>query len=265
LEQALVEIASGPINMMWLQEWHDWFHYLLGRLIPRSQEKGIYEYLVEDLVTAFLSLYPRGIVGEPYAGFRSDILRTLAVCNIDDSLWKDGEIRVGAMLWESKDGRQVANCRTICGDFSCLMFFCMKYLDAAQIADWVSSVFRINCQHWRAQLMIWLIGVHGMLTGSIAQPSQFPESRYTDLSPSWAWSHVINGGYFERGGNGYVVLDFIPSDNLAAFNRAIRETITERLFFEWLAGFEQHPHLKDNLFELPKRFADIYLPARPQP
>jgi hypothetical protein len=145
------------------------------------------------------------------------------------------------------------------------MFFCMKYLDAAQIADWVSSVFRINCPHWRAQLMIWLIGVHGMLTGRIAQPSQFPESRYTDLSPSWAWSHVTNGGYFERAGSGYVVLDFIPSGNLAAFNRAIRETITERMFFDWLDRFEQHAHLKDNLFELPKRFADIYLPARPQP
>jgi hypothetical protein len=78
LEQALVEIASGPINMMWLQEWHDWFHYLLGRLIPRSQEKDIYDYLVENLVTAFLSLYPRGIVGEPYAGFRSDMTERFA-------------------------------------------------------------------------------------------------------------------------------------------------------------------------------------------
>jgi hypothetical protein len=37
LEQALVEIASGTINLTWLQEWHDWFHYFLGRLIRRSQ------------------------------------------------------------------------------------------------------------------------------------------------------------------------------------------------------------------------------------
>ena len=78
LERAFVEIAGGTVNLIWRQEWHDWFHYLLPRAIPRSHEHLTVSYLVESAITAFMSLYPHDMTPEPYRGFRDDILGTLA-------------------------------------------------------------------------------------------------------------------------------------------------------------------------------------------
>jgi hypothetical protein len=259
--QALEEIASGTICLSWRQEWYDWFHYLLPRGIVRSHECYAGTYLVESTITAFMSLYPHGMAPEPYSGFRDDILGTLAICHMDETLWDHGRIRINKMLWRFGRFPRPQDCRNICGDFSSLMFFALKNLTPSEIADWVPSVFRIACPHWRAQLMLWLIGAHGMLAGAIKQPSEFGSTKHDHLDPSWEWSHIFKGDYFGRDRLERQV-DFIPAVNLDAFTRAIRETITEALFFEWLDCFEQHAHLKDNLFELPERFADIYLSAR---
>jgi hypothetical protein len=237
--------------------------YLLPRAIPRSHECYVSGYLVEPTVTAFMSLYPHGMTCEPYRGFRDDVLRTLAICHMDETLWDRGHVRINKMLWRFGGFPRAQDCRDICGDFSSLMFFALKYLTPLEIADWVPSVFRIACPHWRAQLMLWLIGAHGILSGAMKQPSEFGPTKYDHLDPGWEWSHIFKGDYFghdrlERH------VDFLPALNLDAFNRTIRETITETMFFDWLDCFEQHAHLKDNMFELPERFADIYLSARPQ-
>jgi hypothetical protein len=258
---ALEEIASGTVNLIWLQEWYDWFHYLLPRGILRSHECYAGEYLVESLITAFMSLYPRGTVDVPYSGFHEDILQSLAVCHMKDALWDRGHVRINGMLWRFGEFPREQDCRDICGDFSSLMFFSLKYLTPSEIVEWVPSVFRITCPHWRAQLMLWLIGAHGMLTGVMKQPSEFGSSKHDHLDSGWSWSHILRGDYcardhYERG------VDFIATANLDAFNQGVRKVVTERLFFEWLDCFEQHAHLKNNLFELPERFADIYLSAR---
>src|SRR6185503_15044842 len=104
-----------------------------GHATRRSSERYAFTYLAEPLVTAFMSLYPREIAPEPYACFRDDVLGTLAVANMDQRLWRDGEVRINTMLWPFPNGCREQDCRDICGDFSALMFFCLKYLTPSEI------------------------------------------------------------------------------------------------------------------------------------
>ena len=59
-----------------MKEWNNWYHYLLGALVPRSHEAFV-SYLLESLLTGFMAIYPNGIYREPYEGFREDVLLTL--------------------------------------------------------------------------------------------------------------------------------------------------------------------------------------------
>jgi hypothetical protein len=178
---------------------------------------------------------------------------------MDRSLWADGHLRADAMLRRYDADGEARHWRFICGDFSCLMFFCIKYLDTIQIAEWVPSVFRISCPHWRAQLMIWLIESRGMLTGAIKQPSEFPEPPVADVSPIWSWSHIIDGEYFEKDRTGYAVIDFISSENLAAFNAAVASEISEALVIDWKRSFARYEHLASRLPDFTERFRSLYI------
>jgi hypothetical protein len=150
LEEIAGTSAFGP-----QAEWDSWYHYLLPRLIPRAFENYLREYLVENLVTAFVTLYPVDIA-ERYPGFLEDVLSTLGQALMDPSLWEGEEIVVGRMLhcsWED-DPKWPWGWHEASVDFSSLMFFCWKYLDANQIDAWLRSVFAIRSAHWRAQLLV---------------------------------------------------------------------------------------------------------------
>ena len=95
LVEPLSEIATGTRSFGPFTEWTEWFHYLLGHLVPRSH---VSDSLLETLITAFMSLYPDGIDNEPYRGFGSDVLNTLGRCMMDRTCWADGRIVVGRLL-----------------------------------------------------------------------------------------------------------------------------------------------------------------------
>ena len=59
-----------------------------------------------------------------------------------------------------------------CGDFSSSMFFCLKYLPETMVGNWFRSVLAIKSPHWRAQILVWMVGVHDMLVGKINWPSE---------------------------------------------------------------------------------------------
>lgn len=71
-----MELASGTSSFGPMKEWNNWYHYLLGALVPRSHEAFV-SYLLESLLTGFMAIYPNGIYREPYEGFREDVLLTL--------------------------------------------------------------------------------------------------------------------------------------------------------------------------------------------
>jgi hypothetical protein len=60
LERAFVEIASGTVNLIWLQEWHDWFHYLplaardsaQSRMLRERISRGTHGHRVHESVSS---------------------------------------------------------------------------------------------------------------------------------------------------------------------------------------------------------------------
>ncbi len=79
LEYILAQIANGTSSFGPYDEWSDWFHYLLPRLLPRSHETYV-EPLLEILITALFTQYPAGLGDARYPGFREDVLATVGQC-----------------------------------------------------------------------------------------------------------------------------------------------------------------------------------------
>jgi hypothetical protein len=126
--QLLVELASGTSSFGPMKEWNNWYHYLLGALVPRSHEAFV-SYLLESLLTGFMAICPNGIYREPYEGFREDVLLTLGRCMMDSMCWNGTDIAIGKVLRKSNNNpNHVWAWWDASGDFAASMFFCLKYL-----------------------------------------------------------------------------------------------------------------------------------------
>jgi hypothetical protein len=251
LIKPLVEIATGTGSFGPRKEWSDWFHYLLGHLIPLSHSD---ERLLENLITAFMSQYPRGIAREPYKGFRADVLNTLGRTMMDPACWAGDRIVIGSMLQRGVWPSGMWNWFDASGDLSTSLFFCLKYLSADEIAPWTRSALAIPCPHWRAQILVWLVGAHGVLTGEVRQPSDFG-----DIWPRirWDWSHCLDDARFT---DGPAIDAFFPLENCRQMLDAVTATMTEDKMLDWLASFAEYDYLEAELADLPGRFCELYLP-----
>lgn len=264
----LEELASGTMSFGDLDEWYDWYFYLLGELIPRAYEHTSSDYLVEYLITGFCSQYPDGVRHEPYSGFTRDVLVTLGRCHMDESLWSGQNIRLGT--WLHREPRYVGETpksprlwgwQAASSDFSAQMFLYLKYLPADGMECWVRSLLSIPCAHWNAQVMVWLLGARRFLIGEISQPTDFPSSfKGPEPSIDWAWSHCLKGSFwYDRDDNRHQ-WGFVNPENLATFRAAIANYIDNTLFETWLTAFERYDYLKVELGALPERFRSHYLP-----
>ena len=83
----LVEIASGTSSFGPMDEWTEWYHYLLPRLLERQWPRHIY-HPAELLVTGFIAQHPDSKGGSPYASFRSDALATLGQYIMSQHFWQ---------------------------------------------------------------------------------------------------------------------------------------------------------------------------------
>jgi len=165
----LSEIAGGFSRFGAREEWRLWLHHLLGPLIPRSHEFYT-DYLLERLISTFMSLYPLAVEPESYPGFRDD---TLGRCMMDRACWSKGEIVLGTALHSFNPRTGLWRWFDASGDFSASMFFRLKFLRAEEIEPWLRSALAIACPHWRAQLLVWFVGAHEMLVGRTANPACF--------------------------------------------------------------------------------------------
>jgi hypothetical protein len=262
LEAPLVELASGTSSFGEMAEWTSWFHYLLGALIPRSHERNS-EYLLEHLITGFISQYRDGIEHEPYRGFESDILNTLGKSIMDSACWKAQDIVTGAILDEPGNHRyRDWPWWDASGDFSAAVFFCLKYLPEAAITPWFRSVMSIASAHWRAQLIGWLVGAHDILHNKVGWPSEFEEAESPKIT--WAWSHCLrpDDTPILLGTETKPVPPMIPAGNSMALLRVVAEVMTEDVFLDWLASIARFPELEAELAELPDTFERLY-PSSP--
>ncbi|MGU3495159.1 hypothetical protein ACLBXM_14045 [Xanthobacteraceae bacterium A53D] len=262
LQAALAEIASGTHAFGPRDEWRDWFHYLLPRLIPRAGQTHIHA-LGEGLVTAFLSQHPDGVADAPYAGFRADVLATLGRALMAPGCWPDGRLDPRALAKGPPGGRWPAWSQAG-GLLSASLLLSVKYLDAAEVGPWMVSVLAIEDRLWRAQMMVWLTGAHGLLTGAVVQPADLPESHHPDIS--WHWSHVLAGrnwpliqaGQSPDGGEPPPFV-FLPEANRAAVLAAVRDGMTTDTYMAWLEAFAADPALEAELGDLPFTFHGLYL------
>jgi hypothetical protein len=180
LQQPLGAIASGTSSFGPQQEWSTWYHYLLGAVLPRSHESFV-SYLLEDLVVGFMALYPNGVYREPHKGFRDDALMTLGRYMMDTECWNGSNIAIGRILRRSDNNpNRVWVWWDASGDFTASMFFCLKYLPESLVAPWLRSVLEITSPHWRAQVIVWMVGAHDILKGAVKWPPEFRE----DARPS---------------------------------------------------------------------------------
>lgn len=247
LQEMFRTIGSGTTSFGPMQEWSGWFHYLLGQLLLKAHEHHVCS-LLEYMITAFMNIYPHGVESEPYSGFREDALKTLGKSIMDEECW-DGQNIVNDKILKTWHGDEAS------GDFSSSMFFCLKYLSKDQIPAWADSILSIESPHWRAQLMIWLVGADKILRGEIKQPCQFKD--YPSIG--WEWSHCISGGvsHLERHKKSFP--DFISPENRESFLETVSRTMTEDMYLDWLDLISQEKDMETGLLGIPWKFEKIYL------
>jgi hypothetical protein len=248
----LDEWASGPGSFGPLQEWTEWYHYLLPRVLTRDW-KSAYDP-AGLLVTCFVGQHPKSDGPWPYPGFRRDALTTLGRYHMSSCFWSVGAVDIERCLKKYavvRGTREWYNCG---GSLSASLLFCLKYLSADEVASWFESVIAIEDPHWIQQMIVWLIGVHPMLTGQIAQPADFPEDG--PYRVSWDWSHALKGNYSGDHCETVARVPFLPVENgealIAVAQRWDVDGFFEELFTDpkLEAVAAETPSLSDDFQEL---------------
>lgn len=258
LQSALREISSGLSCFGHLPEWEQWYHYLLGQLLPRAHE-STGSSLLESLVTGFIALYPDGVQAPPYEQFLEDALRTLGQCLMDEPCWSGSNIVVGAFLHRSESSpAEIGGWWDASGDFSASMFFCLKYLPATSIRAWLQSALAIPALHWRAQVLVWFVGAHEVLIGRVKWPSEFSVKARPSIG--WHGSDYLRPELLAMDGNGAPVdTGVLPEPARRMALHTITAHFTDKVFVAWLESLSSVPSLEAELAEIPARFEDLYL------
>jgi hypothetical protein len=224
--------------------------------MPGAMSGSIDAPLVEALATAYFALYPLGVEREPYRGFARDSLDTLGRAIMNAQCWSRGRIERGEILRRGRTGWGSWEWDRASGDLSASMFFCLKYLASAEIGPWLGSAFAIEDPYWRAQLMVWFVGAHDMLTGKMRQPHEFPD----DMRPciAWEYSHILSGA--DCGATTKATAaPFLPEANRAAAHAAVVAFFDDETYLNWLCAICEDEQLESELAELPETFAALYL------
>jgi hypothetical protein len=257
LYKPLEELAGGPCCFGQHEEWTVWFHYLLPLLVVRDWERYFYDRL-EIVITSFMSQHPDAEGFMPYRDFQDDALNTLGRYLMSPKFWPNGAADATKCLGKHHFANGTMGWHDCSGLLSGSLFFCLKYLPASGVSAWFQSVFAITDPRWQAQLAVWLVGAHPILSGEIGQPGQFPELGLCRVH--WDLSHVLKGNYSGGFAEPIVLTPFLPEKNRKAalhFARSLNMTG----FFENLLT---DPTLEDVAAEtasLPERFGALYGPG----
>jgi hypothetical protein len=258
LSMLLFEIASGTSSFGHMDEWDEWFRYLLPDLIERSVETVYFDTTVfQSVVTAFMSIYWKGI-DEHYVGLRNDVLSSLSVAMMDERFWsldetpprpvfldlaEDGVGRI-KLFWDSEHSDP---------SVSAGLFFCLKYLKSDELADWVESVVSVEHELWQGNLMVWFLGAFDYLKSGSVVPGDI-ESARPELE--WDTSHLL-GTYEEANRARYDGFnfneDFLPKENIEIFFDRMTSYYSETKILELAVAFAKNEHLSMSTFNIPER------------
>ncbi len=258
LQEPLQEIASGTSAFGPRDEWKQWYHYLLGQLIPRAHENFV-SSLLESIITGFFAMYPNGIYRIPYPEFQNDVLLTLGRSMMDPLCWDGQEIIVGKFLHRSnKNPNKVWCWWDASGDLSASMYFCLKYLPSSLVQVWFESVLKIESPHWRAQVLVWLVGSYEILNARHLWPSEFIINAYPSVQ--WEWSHCISAELAAADDSGAtIVTSFITESSCDKVLAVVHAYFTEDVFLDWLESIAKVPYLDSELATIPSMFELLYV------
>lgn len=269
LSEILFEISSGTSCFGHLEEWDDWFRYLLPDLIVHSRDHKfflIYGY-VQQTVTAFMSVYWKEIV-EEYKGFREDVINSLSLCLMNNEFWFDykdkgtGEVypKTSFLSWEEENGQWVDwDAGRANENLSAMLFFCLKYLYAEEIVTWVESLFAIRDPYWRGALMVWLLGAYDLLQEPVIAPSAAYKAKPIIR---WRDSHVLGSSCGsidaeyppdERYNDNK---DFLPQENVRLFLGEVRRHMTAEVIMDWADSFSRDEKLLECTYNVPEQLFD---------
>lgn len=262
LTSVLFEISSGTSSFGHSEEWDGWFKYMLPGLIRRAADFGFFSNLLaQNVVSAFMSVYWKGIP-EEYPGFRADVFGSLSLCLLNEELWLDhtdettGETypRATFLVWRDEEGSRLGwDAGRANENLSAMIFFCLKYLPAAQIGGWVESLVAVRDPFWKGALSVWLAGAYDLLREPSVTPSMVEKAR-----PHLRWddSHVLGstrGSAFpphedDFNNDG----DFLPPENAAAMLEAVRAQLTPELILDWAECFSRDALLEQGTYGVPE-------------
>ncbi|MDM5176370.1 hypothetical protein PO883_04085 [Massilia sp. DJPM01] len=226
ITEALWEIASGTSSFGHMDEWDDWFAYLLPRLIAIKQAPSERE-TIEMLATAFFIHYPVRIHDWTY----DEVLQTLGQVFMGPSRWRDGRLILDHLF----NGPPASPHETwgwwdVCSELSASLFFCLKYLHPRDIKAWVDSIFAIGDPHWRAQILLWLGQTRQIWDAGSAFPadlgSQAPQA-------TWSETYLLDAR---------LGAPFITGENRCAFTEALRPLLALHLD-DWRESIAQVDYL----------------------
>ena len=239
----LTSTSMGVKRFERLDIWVQWFLYLLPYAIEMSYNVKAFEYhgpaykmgLQPDIVHYLMNIYIDGLI-EEYPGFREDLLESVGQVVMSPQWWSEPET-----LREFFDNREMERAELVewnqfqgwVSNFRASMFFCLKYLHAPEIADWVDSIAAVERHEWRHSITAWLRAFQWMQV-MLKYPEKLAafrqsdhETRYTNdpysaeylleiIGLSWWNSFIV---FLGRPAD--IFKTFFPADNLAAFWDAV--------------------------------------------
>lgn len=258
IERALEQIPTGTSSFGPREEWRDWYHYLLGQLVPRAHDSFVYS-LVELLIGGFISQYPNGIHAAPYRQFLDDSLMTLGRCMMAPENWTGPELVIGSMLHRSNNNpAKIWLWEDASGDFSASMFFCLKYLPVHLQKEWLESVLAITSPHWRAQVMVWLIGAHEVLEGKVRWPSEFESLARPHIH--WNWSHCLRKELAEADASDAERMDaLVAGESRLLVLETVGRHFRQHVYEDWHESICSIDYLERELGTHPDAFKAMYV------
>lgn len=273
LVHMLDEITSGPTCFGEMEEWTEWFHFLLPRMTQGAVKSMLLDTPQERLACAMFSQHPDDNRDDPYKHFTDDVLATLGLGLMAPELWNDGMLRRGTPLlctsrYYNRD--KWWHLHRAHPAFSATLFLCMKYLRPSQIHSWWASVCAIECPIWRGQISIWLLGARAFLEGAVSQPKEF-DSLQPEIN--WGWSHCL-GGHFtgdyseatklvdEKGRQLIThkkenLIPFVTDINRLAFVEACKSLLPRHVREDWCQQMNDEPLLVNEMGTYIDEFAAL--------
>lgn len=229
LDDALRDLASGPTSFGHMEEWSQWFPYLLPRVIPMIGPWDASDKY-STLASAVMVHCPSSDTDYYYPEFKHDLLATLGKALLGPEIWHERQLLRGKALQtidHTVDGYEF----TAGGTFSAALFLVCKYLAPGSLFGWVASVTAFDDIFWRAKWVIWLSRGHSLLLHPNTQPADLPEGW---LDAGWTESWCVTGSAPKDSLDPTAqAMPFLNAERQRTLQAAIRDNLDVRALRRW--------------------------------